>query len=107
MKLTQREKEVLARVCEGAPTKAISHDLGISEQAVKAHIGRLFEKFGVTNRAGLATAASEISLARRQAIADRYHERARRLGRENTRLRRTIAGLRAGKERASRLKRSS
>lgn len=96
MKLTQREKEVLARLCKGAPTKGIAHDMDISEQAVKAHITRLFDKFEVTNRAGLATAASDVRTARRQAISDKYHERARALGRENTRLLDKVAALEEG-----------
>lgn len=95
MKLTPREKDVLGRVCEGASTKEIAHSMGVTEQGVKAHISRLFMKFGVTNRAGLATKATGMNRDRRQAISDRYHERARSLGRENTQLRIDNAGLRA------------
>lgn len=88
MKLTPREKDVLELVCDGLTSKAIAHELGISEQAVKAHVSRLFRKFGVTNRAGLVQAASKVRDERRQAISDRYRERARGLDREVTRLRR-------------------
>ena len=95
MKLTPREKDVLGRVCDGATTKTIAHELGVSEQAVKAHIGHLFRKFGVTNRASLAAAATNARVLRRQAISDRYHERARALGRENAVLRTANAALRS------------
>lgn len=37
--------------------KAIAEEMGIGEQAVKAHISRLFLKFRVESRAGLAVAA--------------------------------------------------
>jgi DNA-binding CsgD family transcriptional regulator len=94
MKVTPREKDVLERVCDGATTKTIAHELGVSEQAVKAHIGHLFQKFGVTNRASLAAAATNARVVRRQAISDRYHERARALGRENTVLRGANTALR-------------
>ena len=95
MKLTQREKDVLARVCGGATSKIIANDIGISEQAVKAHIGHLFQKFGATNRAGLAAAAITEGNVRRQAISDRYRERARALARENELLRDQNAALRS------------
>lgn len=55
--LTRRERDVLERVCRGLSTKAIAAELGVSEQAVKAHLSRLFLKFGVENRAGLVGAA--------------------------------------------------
>lgn len=95
MKLTLRQKDVLARVCVGETSKVIAQDVGISEQAVKAHIAHLFEKFGVTNRASLAAAAIAQGNVRRQAISDRYHERARALARDNETLRRANAALRS------------
>lgn len=95
LKLTPREKVVLERVCDGATTKVIAEDLGVSQQAVKAHIASLFQKLGVTNRASLAAVATNAGVVRRQAISDRYHERARALGRENTRLRAANEQLRS------------
>lgn len=55
--LTPRERQVLERVCRGLSTKSIAAELGVGEQAVKAHLSRLFLKFGVENRAGLVGAA--------------------------------------------------
>lgn len=99
MKLTERERDVLDLVCDGATSKEIAHRLRISEQAVKAHISRLFQKYGVTNRASLAAAATEVRVGRRQAISDRYHERARALGRENITLRGKVKKLTAAAKR--------
>ena len=95
MRLTPRQKDVLARVCLGETSKVIAQDVGISEQAVKGHIAHLFEKFGVTNRASLAASAIADGNVRRQAISDRYHERARALARENETLRQANAALRS------------
>ena len=100
VRITPREREVLDRVCEGATSKAIAHELGITEQAVKAHIHHLFEKFSVTNRASLAAAATGARVDRRQAISDKYHERARSLGREVSRLQRANTRLRSGAKKA-------
>jgi DNA-binding CsgD family transcriptional regulator len=54
--LTRREGQVLDRICRGMSNKSIASELGVSEQAVKAHITRLFLKHGVENRAGLVAA---------------------------------------------------
>jgi DNA-binding NarL/FixJ family response regulator len=51
--LTRREAEVLERVLDGMSNKEIAGQLFLSEQGVKMHLGRLFRKFGVANRAQL------------------------------------------------------
>jgi DNA-binding NarL/FixJ family response regulator len=48
--LTDREQEVLAAVAEGLPNKLVARRLGISEKTVKAHLTRIFERIGVTDR---------------------------------------------------------
>ena len=48
--LTGREREVLALVAEGLPNKLIGRRLEISEKTVKAHLTRVFERIGVTDR---------------------------------------------------------
>jgi DNA-binding NarL/FixJ family response regulator len=48
--LSGREREVLALVAEGLPNKLIARRLGISEKTVKAHLTRVFERIGVTDR---------------------------------------------------------
>jgi DNA-binding NarL/FixJ family response regulator len=48
--LTGREREVLGLVAEGLPNKLIARRLEISEKTVKAHLTRVFERIGVTDR---------------------------------------------------------
>ncbi len=48
--LTGREREVLELVAEGLPNKLIAVRLEISEKTVKAHLTRVFERIGVTDR---------------------------------------------------------
>lgn len=50
VELTDREREVLAAVAEGLPNKLVARRLGISEKTVKAHLTRVFERIGVTDR---------------------------------------------------------
>jgi hypothetical protein len=60
---------VLRRVVTGLPNKSIAEDMGIGEQAVKGHISRLFLKFRVESRAGLAVAAMTEELNQRSSAA--------------------------------------
>jgi DNA-binding NarL/FixJ family response regulator len=48
--LSPREREVLALVAEGLPNKLIARRLAISEKTVKAHLTRVFQQIGVTDR---------------------------------------------------------
>jgi DNA-binding NarL/FixJ family response regulator len=48
--LSRRETEVLELVGDGLPNKLIARRLGISEKTVKAHMTRIFEALGVTDR---------------------------------------------------------
>jgi DNA-binding NarL/FixJ family response regulator len=48
--LTPREVQVLERVAEGLPNKAIADRLGISDQTVKFHIASITGKLGAANR---------------------------------------------------------
>lgn len=51
--LTARETEVLDLLIEGRTNREIATVLGIDEGTVKAHMGRLMRKVGVTNRTAL------------------------------------------------------
>ena len=55
-RVTTRQLEVIALVAEGLPTKAIASQLGVSEAAVKKHLGHLMERYQVPNRAALVRA---------------------------------------------------
>jgi two-component system, NarL family, response regulator LiaR len=49
--LTSRETEVLRALAFGRSNKEIANELFISEETVKTHVGRLFSKLGIENRA--------------------------------------------------------
>lgn len=48
--LSPREHEVLALVAEGLPNKLIARRLEISEKTVKAHLTRVYQQIGVSDR---------------------------------------------------------
>lgn len=51
--LTDREREVVALICEGLQNKAIAQQLSISDTTVRHHLTSIYDKLGVTNRLGL------------------------------------------------------
>ncbi len=61
-RLTQREKEVLLLVSEGATTADIAGRLFISRQTVETHRHHLMQKFGVNNSAALIKKAVQYGL---------------------------------------------
>jgi len=61
--LSPRELEVLGCVGEGLPNKLIARKLGISEKTVKAHLTRIFQQLGVTDRTQAALWAREHGIA--------------------------------------------
>jgi DNA-binding NarL/FixJ family response regulator len=46
--LSEREREVLARMAEGQSNRAIAEELGVSERAVEHHVTSIFGKLGLT-----------------------------------------------------------
>ncbi len=57
--LTSRERDVLELVSHGLANKAIARSLGIREKTVKAHLTRVFNAIGVTDRTQAALWAKE------------------------------------------------
>jgi DNA-binding NarL/FixJ family response regulator len=57
--LSERELEVLRCVAKGLPNKLIARSLGISEKTVKAHLTRIYQQIGVTDRTQAALWAKE------------------------------------------------
>ncbi|QHN04237.1 response regulator transcription factor [Granulicella sp. WH15] len=53
VKLTARESQVLELLVQGYSNREIALELAIDEGTVKAHLGRLMRKTGVTNRTAL------------------------------------------------------
>jgi DNA-binding NarL/FixJ family response regulator len=52
--LSARELEVLRLVAKGLANKQIGGSLGISERTVKVHVGNIFRRLGVADRASAA-----------------------------------------------------
>jgi DNA-binding NarL/FixJ family response regulator len=57
--LTDRERDILARVATGMTTAAISRELWVSEHTIKFHLTNIYRKLGVPNRAGAVRYALE------------------------------------------------
>jgi DNA-binding NarL/FixJ family response regulator len=62
VRLTPRESEVLALLCEGLPNKLISRRLDISSATVKCHISRILSELGVASRLQAVVAAARCGL---------------------------------------------
>jgi FixJ family two-component response regulator len=61
--LTQREREIMARVVTGRLNKQIAGDLGISEITVKVHRGQVMRKMCASSLPELARMADKLQLA--------------------------------------------
>jgi DNA-binding NarL/FixJ family response regulator len=48
--LTERQRQVVALVCQGLSNKSIAEKLGLSEGTVKVHLHAIFEKLDVHSR---------------------------------------------------------
>jgi two-component system, LuxR family, response regulator DctR len=57
--LTDREREVMRRVCDGLPNKLIADALGISVRTVEVHRARMFEKMNVRSAVELTNLLRE------------------------------------------------
>jgi two-component system, NarL family, nitrate/nitrite response regulator NarL len=60
--LTRREREVLTLVAAGYPNKEIAKACAVSEETIKHHLTRIFDKVGASNRLELAVFATESGL---------------------------------------------
>jgi two-component system, NarL family, nitrate/nitrite response regulator NarL len=60
--LTRREREVLELVVAGYPNKEIAKTCAVSEETIKHHLTRMFDKVGASNRLELALFATESGL---------------------------------------------
>jgi NarL family two-component system response regulator LiaR len=63
--LTGREREVLMLIAGGRSNKRIALELGISEKTVKAHVGHVLAKLGVTDRTQAAVLAVQEGLVQK------------------------------------------
>lgn len=60
--LTARERQVLTMVVAGYPNKEIARACSVSEQTIKHHVTRMFDKVGASNRVELAMLATRHGL---------------------------------------------
>lgn len=60
--ITQREHEVLGLIAQGLSNKEIGERLFVSENTVKTHSSRLFEKLGVSRRIQAVRNGKELGL---------------------------------------------
>lgn len=60
--LTAREREVLSLVVEGCGNKEIAQRFAVSEETIKHHLTRMFDKVGAANRLQLALVATRNGL---------------------------------------------
>lgn len=63
-RLSRRERQALALLCDGASNARIAWDLGISEKTVRNHVSHLYQKLGVRSRAEAITYAARHGLIR-------------------------------------------
>ncbi len=68
VRLTPRELEVLALLCEGLPNKLIGRRLDISSATVKCHISRILSALGVASRLQAVVAAARCGLVNESGV---------------------------------------
>jgi DNA-binding NarL/FixJ family response regulator len=61
--LTRRERDVVTRVVAGYANKEIAREFSVSEETVKHHLTRIFDKVGAANRVELAIVAQAHGLS--------------------------------------------
>jgi NarL family two-component system response regulator LiaR len=67
-RLTPRERQVLELIARGRPNKLIARELEISEKTVKAHVGRVLSKLGVSDRTQAALYAVREGIVREEPL---------------------------------------
>ena len=60
--LTDRQKQILKLIAEGANTKQIAHDLQLSPKTVEAHRSQIMDRLNIRDVPGLVKAAIRAGL---------------------------------------------
>ncbi|CAN5709966.1 MAG: response regulator [Acidimicrobiia bacterium] len=60
--ITEREREILMLVADGAENKQLARTLGLSEETVKSYLRNLFARWGVTSRAEAVATAIRLGI---------------------------------------------
>lgn len=61
-RLTNREQQVMALVAEGLTNQQIAAALGVKERTIRTHLGNVYEKLDVPNRASAIAAVNRQGL---------------------------------------------
>lgn len=69
--ITRRELQVIALVAQGLSNKGVASRLGIREQTVKNHIGRIMKKLGLESRLEIGLFAVKHNVALRDEVGSR------------------------------------
>jgi DNA-binding NarL/FixJ family response regulator len=59
LRLTAREREVIALIAEGLSNKAIAHRLGVATDTVKSHVRNIMDKLALRSRLQIAAYAHD------------------------------------------------
>jgi DNA-binding NarL/FixJ family response regulator len=62
IRLTRREREIVAAILEGCTNRAMAQRFGVTEQTVKNQLTTLYDKVGVSSRLELALVALQKGL---------------------------------------------
>ena len=63
-RLTEKEREVLARLAEGGSNRAIAEALSVSPATVKTHLAHIYEKLGASDRRDALVRAIALGILR-------------------------------------------
>lgn len=70
LRLTPRQREVLAMLAEGAPNKVICRELRLAENTVKAHTSAIYRALAVRNRTQALAALMRLGITGEMLLAD-------------------------------------
>lgn len=76
--LTEREREILALICEGKSDAEMSRILNLSQNTVRNHVASLYRKIGVNRRSGAIIWARERAITSFELTAARPRPRSSR-----------------------------
>src|SRR5262249_13682253 len=80
VRITGRERDIIALIGEGLKNKQIAERLCISEPTVRHYLTSIFEKVGVTDRLGLIVYAYQHGLAKPPSVFDQPQNGTERYG---------------------------
>lgn len=80
--LTDREREILALICEGRSDAEMSRILSLSQNTIRNHVASLYRKIGVNRRSAAVIWARERAITSQEFMQVRSHHRWARSGQD-------------------------